>query len=280
MNKARMWKSYMAVPVLAALLGMGSAYAQSLAGADQKALKDMAMANMAEVEAGKMALQKSQNAEVKAFAQQMVDDHTKGLDEVKKVAAAKNVTLPSELDAKHKAMAKKLDAMSGDKFDRAYLDQAGVKSHKEAHALVTKTQSKAKDAEVKELAAKLQPTIDQHMGHVQQLSASIKGGTAMGSSGSAGSTGSGKAHKDKDMKRGDTTSMPGRNDDSGTAGSGTENMGTTSSGNTDASGTSKVGATTSSGTQMPDKSTRPAPKDSGNTDSPNNPANPANKVTR
>ncbi|QBE63254.1 DUF4142 domain-containing protein [Pseudoduganella lutea] len=200
MNKARMWKSYLGVPLLAVLMGIGSAHAQSLAKADEKALKDMAIANMAEVATAKIALQKSQNAEVKAFAQQMVDDHTKGLDEVKAVAQAKNVKLPDEPDAKHKAMAKKLQAMSGEKFDKAYLDMAGVKSHKEAHALVVKTQSNAKDADVKGLAAKLQPTIDQHMGHVEQLASNMKGmkaGTAMGASGT-GATGGSSMSQGKD----------------------------------------------------------------------------------
>lgn len=190
MNKAKMWKSFLGVPLLAVLMSVGSAHAQSLAKADEKSLKDMAMANMAEVEAGKLALQKSQNAQVKTFAQQMVDDHTKGLDEVKAVAQAKGVALPAELDAKHKAMAKKLEGMSGEKFDMAYLQQAGVKSHKEAKTLVTKTQSNAKDADVKGLAAKLQPTIDQHMGHVQQLEASLKGGTTAAGASSTGKTGS------------------------------------------------------------------------------------------
>lgn len=200
MNKARMWKSYLGVPLLAVLMGMGSAYAESLAKADEKALHQMAIANMAEVETGKIALQKSQNAEVKAFAQQMIDDHTKGLEEVRTVAQAKGVTLPSEPDAKHKAMAKKLQAMSGDKFDKAYLAMGGEKSHKEAHALVVKTQSNAKDPDVKALAAKLQPVIDQHMGHVEQLAANMKdmkGGTAMGASGS-GTMGSSAMPKSKD----------------------------------------------------------------------------------
>ncbi|GGZ03264.1 DUF4142 domain-containing protein [Pseudoduganella plicata] len=190
MNKARMWKSFLGVPLLAVLMSIGAAHAQSLSKADEKSLKDMAMANMTEVEAGKLALQKSQNAEVKTFAQQMVDDHTKGLDEVKAVAQAKGVALPTELDAKHKAMAKKLEGMSGEKFDMAYMQMGGMKSHKEAKAIVTKAQSSAKDSDVKGLAAKLQPTIDQHMGHVQQVQASLKsGGTAMGASGS-GKTGS------------------------------------------------------------------------------------------
>lgn len=188
MNKARLWK--MGAPLLAALFSVGAAYAQSLAKSDQKLLKDMAVANMAEVEAGKLALQKSQNDQVKSFAQQMVDDHGKGLDEVKKVAAAKNVTLPSGLDSKHKAMARKLEGLSGARFDRAYMEQAGVKSHHDASNLVSKAESSAKDGEVKALAVKLQPTIRQHMGNAEQLSASIKGSTAMGSSGTRGTEGS------------------------------------------------------------------------------------------
>jgi len=196
MDKAR-WKRLVGVPVLAALFSVGTAYAQSLAKADQKALTDMAVANMAEVEMGKLALQKSQNAEVKSFARQMVDDHGKGLDEVKKVAQAKNVSLPSDLDSKHKALLSKLQGMSGDQFDRAYMEQGGSKAHSEALALVNKTKSGAKDGEVQALAAKLQPTIQQHKGHADQLNASIKGGSAMGNSGTQGASGSSGALKDR-----------------------------------------------------------------------------------
>jgi putative membrane protein len=196
MNKAR-WKRLVGVPVLAALFSVGAAYAQSLAKGDQKILTDMAMANMAEVEVGKLAVQKSQNTEVKSFAQQMVDDHGKGLEEVKKVAGSKNVTLPAELDSKHKAMLSKLQGMSGDQFDRAYMEQAGVKAHSDALALVTKAQSGAKDSDVQALASKLQPTIQQHKGHADQLNASIKGSTAMGNSGTQGTSGSSVSMKDR-----------------------------------------------------------------------------------
>jgi putative membrane protein len=190
MSKARLWKHIVGVPLLAALFGAGAAFAQSLEKSDQKLLTEMAMANMAEVETGKLALQKSHSDQVKSFAQQMVDDHSKGLEEVKKVAAAKNVTLPTELDSKHKAMARKLQGLSGDKFDRAYMDQAGVKAHHDATRLVAKAESSAKDSEVKALAAKLQPTIQQHTGNAEQLNASIKGSTSMGTSGTKGRSGS------------------------------------------------------------------------------------------
>ena len=190
MNKAKL------ALITAALLGALSAQAQNLAKSDQQMLLQLAQGNMAEIEAGKIALQKSQNTEVKAFAQKMIDDHTKGLQEVQSVAQSKGVTLPSEPDAKHKAMANKLNNLSGDAFDRTYLAQAGVADHKKTHALVQKVQSNAKDADVKALAAKLEPTVAQHLTHVTQLNASIKGGsgssgTASGASGSEGATGSG-----------------------------------------------------------------------------------------
>jgi putative membrane protein len=184
--------NFMRVAVLSALLGTGSAWAEGLAKSDQKLLADLAMANMAEIETAKLALQKSQSDRVKSFAQQMVDDHTKGLEEVRKVAATRSLTLPTELDPKHKAMAAKLEKLAGDKFDRSYMAQAGVKAHREAHQLVSKGETTAQDGEVKALITRLQPTIHQHLTNAEQLNAAIKGGSSMGTSGTQGTTGSGK----------------------------------------------------------------------------------------
>ena len=152
-----------------AMLAASASYAQSVNQGDQKILADLAQANMAEVAAAKIALQKSQSDDVKKFAQQMVDDHTKGLQEVQDVAKAKNVTLPAEPDAKHKKMADHLNSLSGAAFDKAYLADAGVKDHKAAHAKVLAAQKQASDPQVKALAAQLQPTIDQHLQTVQGL---------------------------------------------------------------------------------------------------------------
>src|ERR1041385_3338406 len=110
--------NFMRVAVLSALLGVGSAWAEGLAKADQKMLTELAMANMAEIETAKLALQKTQSDRVKSFAQQMVDDHTKGLDEVRKVAAARSVTLPTELDAKHRPLNAKLEKLPTAKTTR------------------------------------------------------------------------------------------------------------------------------------------------------------------
>jgi predicted outer membrane protein len=157
----------------------GATASASLSKADSKAVVDMAMANMAEVEAGKMAQAKGQSQEVKTFAQQMIDDHGKALQEVQTLAQSKGVTLPTELDAKHKAMAAKLDKLSGDAFDREYMKTGGLKAHKDTVAMLQKHQKNAKDADVKALATKMLPTVEQHLKAAQQMS-SAKSGTTSG----------------------------------------------------------------------------------------------------
>jgi predicted outer membrane protein len=156
----------------------GAASGAKLNAGDEKILKDMAMANMAEVEGGKLAQSKSQSSEVKAFAQQMIDDHTANLNEVKALAQARGVTLPTEPDAKHKAMAAKLEKMSGDAFDKAYMKQAGVQDHKTVHAKLMAASKKAKDPEVKALVDKTEPVVAQHLKSAEQMPMAKSGTTA------------------------------------------------------------------------------------------------------
>ena len=157
----------------------GAATGAKLSAGDEKILKDMAMADMAEVEGGKMAQGKSQNSDVKAFAQQMIDDHTANLNEVKALAQARGVTLPTEPDAKHKAMAAKLEKMSGDAFDKAYMKQAGVQDHKTVHAKLMAAAKKAKDADLKALVEKTEPVVAQHLKSAEQMPMA-KSGTKAG----------------------------------------------------------------------------------------------------
>ncbi|MET0320010.1 MAG: DUF4142 domain-containing protein [Duganella sp.] len=142
--------------------------------ADTARLVAIAQANIAEVEAGKMAVEKSSNPDVKAFAQMMIDDHTKGLEETQKVATAKNVTLPTEPDPAHKKMAAELKALSGAGFDSTYVAKAGVADHTKVHAALLKDMGAAKDADVKALATKLEPTVAHHLAMAKKLKSTAK----------------------------------------------------------------------------------------------------------
>lgn len=153
----------------------GSTGSSSLSKSDEKILKDMAQANIDEIEAAKLAQSKSQNDQVKSFAQQMIDDHTKALTDVQQVAQQKGVTLPTEPDARHKAMSSKLEAMSGAAFDKAYMSQAGVSDHKAVHSKLMSDEKKAKDADVKGLAQKMLPVVEQHLKSAEQDKSALAG---------------------------------------------------------------------------------------------------------
>ena len=160
--------------------------ATSLSRSDKKMLMDMAQANMAEIEEARLAQSKSQNEQVKNFAQQMIDDHTKALDDIKQLAQTKGVTLPTELDRAHKALTNKLSSLSGDAFDRRYMAKAGVSDHKKVHGMLNQAQARAKDPDLKALASRTLPVVDQHLNSAQQLNKN----TARGSSKTEGTTGS------------------------------------------------------------------------------------------
>ncbi|RYX91920.1 MAG: DUF4142 domain-containing protein [Comamonadaceae bacterium] len=148
--------------------------ASKLVRADSKMLVDVVEANRAEVAAGKLALEKSQNADVKKFAQQMIDDHGKALTEAEALAAAKNVKLPDGIGVKHKAKEATLKPLSGDLFDKQYAKHAGVGDHEATVKLLKSIQKDAKDPDLKAMATKVLPTVEHHLMMAKELVAARK----------------------------------------------------------------------------------------------------------
>ena len=152
-----------------------SASSGTLNKTDQRILGDLAQANLDEVAAAQLAQQKSQNDQVKNFAQQMITDHGQALQDVQALAQSKGVTLPTAADSKQQKMDDKLNKLTGAAFDQAYLQRAGVAGHKQAHAMLARAQSRATDPDLMALITKMQPTVDQHLATVRQLVSSSAG---------------------------------------------------------------------------------------------------------
>lgn len=161
---------------------------------DRQHLERLAQADMAEIAAGKLAAEKASSPEVKKFGQHMVDEHTKMLEEGRKVAEAKGVKPPSRTDRKHQAALKKLRALSGDEFDRQFMAQM-VKDHEDALKLAEKAAEDAKDSEIKAHAGKGAPHIQEHLAEARKLQDSL--GASAGSSGRKGPSKSGGAASGK-----------------------------------------------------------------------------------
>ena len=144
------------------------------AGSDQQWVMTVARDGMAEVELGRLASDKASSSQVKEFAKKMVDDHSKANDELKSIASTKNITLPTDTDAKHKAAIDRLSKLSGEAFDRAFA-QDMLSDHKKAVSAFRNESKSGKDPEVKAFAAKTLPTLEGHLKEAEDLNKSVVG---------------------------------------------------------------------------------------------------------
>ena len=129
---------------------------------DKTFVSNAGMGGLAEVQMGNLALQKASNADVKAFAQRMVTDHSKANEELSQLAIAKGLALPAELDADHKAALDHLSMLGGAEFDKAYMAHM-VEDHEKDVAEFDKASTSASDSDVKGWAGKTLPTLKEHL---------------------------------------------------------------------------------------------------------------------
>lgn len=136
---------------------------------DASFLKQAAEHGHAEVETSRLALQRAQTPEVKAFAKQMVDDHTRAGRELAKLAAAKGVEIPGEPSTMQQAKIKLLGRIEGRNFDTQYADDYGVKAHESTVMLFEKAEADTKDADIKAWIVQTLPVLRQHLHHAYEL---------------------------------------------------------------------------------------------------------------
>jgi len=137
---------------------------------DRAFVMEAAMGGMMEVELGRVAAQQGTSDAVKQFGQRMVDDHSKANDELKQVATTKGLTLPAELDEKHKNDLAKMSKLTGAEFDKAY-SKAMLSDHNKDVAAFEKQSKKGTDPDIKAFAAKTLPTLQEHL----QLAKALNG---------------------------------------------------------------------------------------------------------
>lgn len=141
--------------------------------ADTAFASKAAISGMAEVELGKLALEKASDSKVKDFASMMVKDHGKANEELKAIAKAKNIALPTALDQEHKTKMEELKFKSGAEFDKAYT-MAMVEGHQKTLALMENGSQSLADAEFKGFAAKTAPVVKHHLDMINSIQAGLK----------------------------------------------------------------------------------------------------------
>ncbi len=145
--------------------GMGSSQASSM---DKTFLMKATQGSNFEIQTAQLALQKSNNDQVKQFAQMMIDDHNKLNDQMKPVAAEAGVQPPTGISAKDQKIYDKLQGMSGTAFDKAYM-QVMVADHKEDLKEFKLEASNGQLASEKSAASQGSQVVDMHLQKAEQI---------------------------------------------------------------------------------------------------------------
>ena len=110
-------------------VGVGTGGAGSTLS-DEEFVRDVAVKTMVELELGRMALNKAASADIKAFAQQMIDEHGSAGDKLKSIVSANSLSWPAQLDDKHRKVVDDLGQKQGADFERDFM-KAMVEGHQD-----------------------------------------------------------------------------------------------------------------------------------------------------
>jgi len=136
---------------------------------------DAAQSDQYEIAAAEDALGQSQNPQVRAFAQRMIDDHTRSGEALRQAAIASGLPPPPHaMDSDQAVLLAALQSLRGPDFDRTYAKQQ-VLAHRQALAVEQSFASEGTDPNLRRVARSSVPMIQQHLELAQQMRAAVGG---------------------------------------------------------------------------------------------------------
>lgn len=123
---------------------------------------------MFEMELAKMVQEKAQSKDVKDFAAMMMKDHMAASEELKAIAARKNITLPATLGKEEQEDVDEMAKLTGAEFDKKYVD-AMVEDHEEDVKLFQEASIAGEDPDLKAYAGKTLPTLKKHLERITTI---------------------------------------------------------------------------------------------------------------
>jgi putative membrane protein len=135
--------------------------------------------NTMEIEEARWASTNATNADVKAYAKQLLSDHEKSNADLKKMAGTKNwsttdTSSPASTPEPTATPVSKQTSLSGAAIDRAYLN-AQIAAHERAIAMFEAEARSGTDPELKAWASKQLPALRAHLQKARDLSKKIGG---------------------------------------------------------------------------------------------------------
>ena len=127
-----------------------------------------AASDLFEIQTGNLALQKSTMAEVRDFAQEIINDHTASSQELALLTQKKNIQMPTTLPEDKQNSVNRLSGLSGTGFDKAFSDEQEA-AHEEAIELYERAAEDLKDADLRAFAQRTLPVLRMHLEHARAL---------------------------------------------------------------------------------------------------------------
>ena len=125
--------------------------------------------DMFEVQSSQLALQMSRNPAVRSFAQMMINDHTRMMNEMMAMAGPMGMNMASmPMMPKHSAMLQRLRSASAANFDMMYKREQ-VMAHQEALMMHRTYAARGENPALKATAARAAPMIEMHLSRARAL---------------------------------------------------------------------------------------------------------------
>lgn len=177
--KNRFYSLMTAVILGFVVLGCESKTSDNAGSSDANADKDEDFAidavsdGLFEVQVSKLAVQKANAPEVKAFARKMVDAHAKANEELKALAGDKGIALPDVISEKQQETYYELDKHAGAEFDREFIDLM-VEEHRDAVNRFERQAENGEDVELKTWVQTKIPQLRRHLEEAQSIQETLR----------------------------------------------------------------------------------------------------------
>jgi putative membrane protein len=144
----------------------------SVTPAEQDFMMKATQANMGEIELARVALQKSENKDVKAYANMIERDHKDALGDLTDLMKDKNVRQPKTVAAETQQDISRMNSLTGSEFDREFVNKM-VSDHQKAVEMFREHQGIAQNPDVKKYVNDVVPKLEMHLDKAQQLQAKL-----------------------------------------------------------------------------------------------------------
>jgi putative membrane protein len=138
----------------------------------QSVIKNAAKMNLATQKFSDLAQQKAQSQELKQFAQTLKQDHQKAQQDLERIAQKHNVTLPTSVDEKCQQEISRLEALSGQEFDKEFAKGA-VEGHAMAIAHLQQASTSVQDQDLKQYTQQMLSKVKEHQRKGRQIAQSV-----------------------------------------------------------------------------------------------------------